>query len=191
MPAGILPDVSLIAGDRQEMGLAPLFTDPDGDPLSYTATVSGSMATATVSDSSLSIVAKSGGDGNLTVTAKDTDGLTATQTATIKVTSLSGTWQGQMEIDDVTFDWTLQLDQSETAVRGDWHVRIIEFDVEWDGQLLSGDYTPPNLNLSWNLEIDDDDIPFRYQGKVDVASPDMISGTIFVGTDGIPLNLSR
>ena len=69
---------------RDAYGLA----DPDGDALTYAATSSNSaIAKISVSGSTVTITAVAAGRATLTVTARDPDGLTAQQQASVTVTS--------------------------------------------------------------------------------------------------------
>lgn len=68
--------------------VADKFTDPDGDTLTYTATISGGSFTSAqnvpVSGSTVSISRSSRFSGTVTVTARDPGGLTATQTFEVR-----------------------------------------------------------------------------------------------------------
>ena len=63
-----------------------VFSDPDGDALSYSASSSApSIATATISGSTLTVTAVAGGSALITVTANDGKGGTASATFTVTV----------------------------------------------------------------------------------------------------------
>ena len=77
---GSIPAQTVRAGDDAIMDLEPYFTDPDGDPLTYSASSSDpAVAMATVQGTMLTILAVSSGRVAVTVTARDPEGLTATQ----------------------------------------------------------------------------------------------------------------
>ena len=70
--------------------LSSYFSDPDGNPLTYTATASDtSKATVSVSGATLSITAVAAGSTSITVTATDNSNATATQDISVSVTSNS------------------------------------------------------------------------------------------------------
>ncbi|MDE2874324.1 MAG: Ig-like domain-containing protein [Gemmatimonadota bacterium] len=79
-PVGTFPDRTLHIGDTITADLSSHFDDPDGDPLTYTASSSHSVvAAAAVSGSTVTITAFSKGATTVTVTATDPEGLAATQ----------------------------------------------------------------------------------------------------------------
>ena len=84
---GTIPNQTLnLGGTDATVGLSPYFSDPDGDSLSYTATSSNTaIATVIVSDSTLTITAKSAGSTNIDVTATDLHGLTVNQLFSVDV----------------------------------------------------------------------------------------------------------
>ncbi len=83
---GTLPGDTLNVGDAVMVDLSSYFTDPDGDPLTYTAEpFFERVATATVSGSVMTITGRSDGSTSLRVTARDPEGLEATQRTRIRV----------------------------------------------------------------------------------------------------------
>ena len=75
-----LDDIYLNPGDELSIDLSTVFEDPEGETLSYTATSDNNqVATATVSDTTLSITTSASDPGTATVTATATepDGLSA------------------------------------------------------------------------------------------------------------------
>ncbi len=96
--AGELPDLALNAGfGLSEQDLAPWFTDPDGDPLSYSVSVGNdSVLTAGVIGQTLMLHEKGAGSTQLTVTADDGRGGTAQRTVRVGVLSGKGNWFRQI-----------------------------------------------------------------------------------------------
>ena len=86
---GTIPPVTLTAGtSATNVNVSPYFSDPDGDTLTYTAVSSDtSKATVSVSSATVTITPKAEGITTVTVTARDTNGLTATQTIAVLVTA--------------------------------------------------------------------------------------------------------
>ncbi|WP_420616076.1 Ig-like domain-containing protein [Candidatus Palauibacter sp.] len=75
-----IPPQTLFTGETATVDASAHFRDPDGDPLTYTATSSSpEVATVTVSAATLTIRAVAAGVATVTVTASDPDGLLARQ----------------------------------------------------------------------------------------------------------------
>ncbi len=75
-----IPAVRMFVSDTVTVILTGHFSDPDGDRLTYTATVSNaSIATATISGNSLTVTGLAKGGAVVTVTARDPAGLSAQQ----------------------------------------------------------------------------------------------------------------
>ena len=85
-PVGTIPEETIDVDDELTVDLSSFFTDPDGDDLTYTASSSRtSVARVSVSGSALTIMARATGSATITITARDPDGLTATQRTTVTV----------------------------------------------------------------------------------------------------------
>ena len=72
--------ITVTASDPEGLSIAQDFTvrDPDGDSLSYTVRTSRRIrVAATVDDSTVTLAASSAGSSNITLTARDPDGLSA------------------------------------------------------------------------------------------------------------------
>ena len=83
---GSVPEGTVEVGETITRGLASYFHDPDGDALLYSATaVDPTVAGVSVSGGTLSVAALAKGATTVTVTATDTEGLTATQWFTVAV----------------------------------------------------------------------------------------------------------
>ena len=89
---GAIPAQTLTAGgSARNVNAAGYFRDPDGDALSYTARSSRSSVVAvTVSGSTVTLTPSSQGSATVTVTARDPEGLTATQHISVTVESGGG-----------------------------------------------------------------------------------------------------
>ena len=85
--AGSVPDQAVTVGGTAAMvNMAPYFTDPDGDALTYSAVSSNAaVVTTSVSGSTVMLTPVSAGAATTTVTARDLDGLTATQSVAVTV----------------------------------------------------------------------------------------------------------
>ena len=84
--SGTISDRSAAVNTEVSVDVSPNFTDPDGDPLTYSATSSNtSVATVGTSNSTVTITAESAGRSTITVTASDPDSLQATQSFRITV----------------------------------------------------------------------------------------------------------
>ncbi|MDE2983336.1 MAG: Ig-like domain-containing protein, partial [Gemmatimonadota bacterium] len=86
--AGRIPDQVVQVDSTAVLDLRADFSDPEGDTLTYAAS-SGAPATATVtvSGSALSVTGLAAGEAMVTVTARDPDGLAATQSFAVNVTN--------------------------------------------------------------------------------------------------------
>ena len=88
--AGTIPDVDVLPDSSFTLDAAAYFTDPDADPLAYTAR-SSNTARATAAVSGSTVTGKATGSAQITVTATDPDKLSATQrfTVTVRATARS------------------------------------------------------------------------------------------------------
>ena len=88
--SALLPQtLSAMTGDDPlVVDVAPFFTDPDGDVLTFSNATSTDAAVATVvlSGSTLTITAVAAGTSTISVTATDPDGLSVTGSVTVNVT---------------------------------------------------------------------------------------------------------
>ena len=85
--AGSVPDQAVTVGGTAAMvNMAPYFTDPDGDALTYSAVSSNAaVVTTSVSGSTVMLTPVSAGAATATVTARDLGGLTATRSVAVTV----------------------------------------------------------------------------------------------------------
>lgn len=88
---GTIPAQELTAFDTALIDLSQYFTDDDGDQLTYSASSTAPVVlSASVTGSILSIVGRTKGQGSVTVTARDPDGLSATQQVGVTVSGRPG-----------------------------------------------------------------------------------------------------
>jgi len=88
--ADTIPSQHLFRGDSAMVGVAPYFNDPDDDPLTFEATSSDvSVATVSVSDNTVTVLAVASGRTTATVTAADPEGLAVSQDFEIRVPNRS------------------------------------------------------------------------------------------------------
>ena len=84
--ADSIPALELVAGDSTIVNLPTYFSDPDGDPLVFTAeSADHGVATATVSEGTLTLRAVAQGATDVTVTARDPGEFSAMQTFAVTV----------------------------------------------------------------------------------------------------------
>ena len=77
---GSVPEQTVEVGRTATIGLTGYFSDPDGDELVFTAASSATgVATVSISGNELTVLAVAKGLATVTVTAADTEGLTAAQ----------------------------------------------------------------------------------------------------------------
>ncbi len=73
-------------GNSDSVDLTPIFSDPDGDTLTFKAvTTDGSVATAAINNATLTVTAVGVGQSEITVTATDEYGLTGSTTFSVTV----------------------------------------------------------------------------------------------------------
>ena len=85
-PVGTIPALTLNPGETVAVNASRYFSDPDDDPLTYTATSSSTnVAGVSVSGSTVTITAVAAGNATITITARDPGGLTATQRVGVTV----------------------------------------------------------------------------------------------------------
>ena len=85
---GAIPDQTLDPGHLLTVDVSLYFNDPDGDQLTYsTAASAPGVVTLTVSDHLLQVDATGRGNTGISVTARDSDGLTASQAFEVTIRS--------------------------------------------------------------------------------------------------------
>ena len=110
---GAIPAQTLGVGETAMVNVAGYFNDPDGDALTYTA-ASSNAATASVAvvGSVVTITAVAQGVASVTVTARDTGGLSAQQTMTVAVPNRGPTAVGTIPAQTVFGGETGSVDVS-------------------------------------------------------------------------------
>ncbi len=89
-PSGSIPAQTL-AADATRVDVAPYFSDPDGDPLGFTAVSSRiGVVTVAIVGSIVTLTPVDSGTATVTVTARDPDGLSATQRIAVRVQRSGG-----------------------------------------------------------------------------------------------------
>ena len=102
---GTIPEQTLAAGETATVDVASYFADPDGDALSYSvASGNENVVTASLSGSALTVTAVARGLASVTVSARDPDGLEATQRAWVTVAQGNQAPVASGTIDDRTLD---------------------------------------------------------------------------------------
>jgi hypothetical protein len=113
-------------------------SDPDGDSLTYAWDLAGNPASA----SNGQIQFTNGFDGSFRVTVTDAHGATATDTRSITVGSMTGTWSGAGQS---LGDFTMKLTQTATFVTGTYH------DSFGDGKIDAAQ--PGHIDANGNVEM--------------------------------------
>ena len=88
-PVGSIPNQTVsVTETARTVDVSSYFSDPDGNPLTYSATSSDtSIATVSTSGATVSITGVAGGSATITVTATDNSNATATQDISVTVIS--------------------------------------------------------------------------------------------------------
>ena len=101
---GTIPAAHIFVDDTVTVDVSAYFSDPDGDRLSYDATVSpGTVASVSVAGSVVTIVGVARGLGTVTVTARDPGGLSAQRQIGLNVDDRFGYMS--VDIQDGQSDW--------------------------------------------------------------------------------------
>ena len=84
--ASAIADMSLVAGDTRDVTLSVVFSDPDGDALSFTAaSTDPDVVNAILFQGTLTIIGATDGAETITVTAQDSDGNTVSDAFDVSV----------------------------------------------------------------------------------------------------------
>ena len=133
---GTIPEETVDVGDAVTVNLSSYFVDPDGDALAYTARTSASGVVRTsVSGRILTVTGVAKGATNVTVTATDTDDLSATQTFQVTVPNRRPTPVG-----------TIPQQTLETG--GSTTFGVARYFTDPDGDALTYSATSSNTNVA-------------------------------------------
>ena len=139
--SGTIPGRTLAVGASATVDVSQYFSDPDGDALAYEATSSNThVATVSVSDSTVTLTASNLGSANVRVTARDPDGLTATQSFSLTVEQPPNR---PPEISRRIPDRTLNIDEDETA-----SIDLNRYFTDADGDTLTYEATSSNSHVA-------------------------------------------
>ena len=123
----IPPQVLTQAGPAVGLSMGPYFSDPDDDPLTYSAASSnGGAVSAIVSGDIVWLVPESAGTALVTVTARDPDGLSAAQTVDVSTAAAAGP-QNDRDILEVLYDstggasWTNRTNWKTSTPLREWY----------------------------------------------------------------------
>lgn len=168
--AGEIPAQVVVVETRVVIDLSDYFTDPDGETLAYTATVSDSrIARVSVLSSSLGVTGVALGTAIVTVTATDAGGLTATQSFDLIVRTLpSPDRAGLVALHEATGgeEWTTNTGWMSHAPIGEWfgvetneEDRVTALHLRYNGltgqlpSALGGLSHLTSLDLSFNYDL--------------------------------------
>ncbi len=129
---GSVPAQTLtVGGGSTSVNVARYFTDPDGDRLTYTARSSRTgVVRASVSGSSVTLAPVAAGTATVTVTARDPDGASATQSIAVTVEEDGGTNQPPRAIGSIPA-------QTLTVGGGSTSVNVARYFTDPDGDRLT------------------------------------------------------
>lgn len=86
LAVGSIPPLTVVEGRSESVDIASRFSDPDGDPLTYSAASSAAgVAMVSTSASELTVTGVAAGSAGVTVTAMDPGGLSATSEFAVTV----------------------------------------------------------------------------------------------------------
>ena len=165
------PQALTESGPAVSVSMDGYFTDPDDDPLTYTA-ASGQAGTVTAvaSVDTVWLVPGAAGTATVSVMATDPGGLSATQTIVVTVSASAGP-QNDREVLEVLYDstggesWTNRRNWKTSTPLGEWYGvrtdtdgRVTELDLS--GNELTGPIPAAlgdlellqTLNLGWRLD---------------------------------------
>ena len=96
---GSVDELIIDAGQSESLGVGSVFSDPDGDALTYTAESSNTaITTVSVSGNTVTLAGVNKGSTNVTVTATDPGGLSASVSISVTVVRFLGACSVGMEL---------------------------------------------------------------------------------------------
>ena len=126
MSVGTIPDQVVKVDSAVVLDLVPHFDDPDGDSLTYTAGSAASVAASSVLGGMLTVTGAAKGVTAVTVTARDPEGLTATQSFTVTVPNRAPVVVDTIADGEVYVDAVLVIDAAAyftTPMATRWSIR--------------------------------------------------------------------
>jgi len=103
MVESAIADIEVEMGDSVTKRVSPHFSDPDDDPLTYSATsANNSVATTSVDEAEVTVTGVAVGTANIIVTATDPGELSASDTVQVTVVEPNHAPVVEAEIPDVT-----------------------------------------------------------------------------------------
>ena len=113
-PMNTMPPMTVVAGQVGTVDAAAYFTEPDGQPLSYSAlSPDDQMVTVTTAGSTVTVAAIAKGTATVSVTASDPAGLTAQQAFQVTVPNRAPVAVGSMADIEVYMDTVADVDVAE------------------------------------------------------------------------------
>ena len=110
---GEVPAATIEAGDSVMLDMSPYFSDPDGDSLAYSAATSEhGVAAVAAAGNTINLTALARGTADITVTATDPGGLSATQSFTATVSNRSPEARGEVPAATIEAGDSVMLDMS-------------------------------------------------------------------------------
>ena len=137
--SGSIPAQTMTAGESVTVSVGGLFSDPDGDALTFTAISSNAgVASAALSGTDLTIRAVAAGSATVTVTARDPAGLSTAASANVTV----------MEPNRAPVP-AMPVAPAQTAIVGDTlNVDVSPFFTDPDGDALTYSATSANSSVA-------------------------------------------
>lgn len=137
--SGSIPAQTMTAGESVTVSVGGLFSDPDGDALTFTAISSNAgVASVALSGTDLTITAVAAGSATVTVTARDPAGLSTAASANVTVTE-----PNRAPVP------ALPVAPAQTAIVGDTlNIDVSPFFTDPDGDALTYSATSANASVA-------------------------------------------
>ncbi len=139
LPVGSIEVATIEVGGAAILDMSGYFTDPDGDDISYEATSSdATVASVEVTGNSLSVAAIARGTATVTMTASDTEGMTATQEFAVTVPNRAPQAVGTVEPMELKAGAVTRIDPAPLFA-----------DPDGDALVLSAESSQPEIARVW------------------------------------------